>query len=1185
MTDRSKQISNPFSNGSGGAHFENRVQTSFAILMLTGGFSPCLPTWPIIEIKLQGKYDGYETDDLIVYCEEPISRKKAKLIGQIKHSINITNGDGTFGEVIQAAWSDFNNPKIFTEGSDVIALICGPLSGTDTNSVRPLLEQARSSKNSEDFVKRIERGKFTSNDQREKLKVFKTHLKSANNETDLTNDELFRFLRSFHLLIYDLDIKGVVLSLIHTLIEQYSPNNANSLWSQMYDHVSWVNKKAGFITISSMPEEISSLFKIPQKQEIPKEFIRDTIDSIPPEKIDWNSHPMATELTLACLLGSWNDNSIKDKEIISQLAGQEYINWISKLRELLQLSASPIEFNNGIWKVRDRQKLFETLSSRIFDDHLDDIKNSAITILAERDPKFELPQENRFAANIYGKIMQYSNQIRKGLAESLAIISYNKKLLKYCSTNKKEVVVILTLRDIFKDADWVLWASLSDLLPLLAESAPDEFLEIVDNNLQINPCPFDNIYSQEGGGITGWNYMTGLIWSLETLAWEENYLVRATYLLGGLANRDPGGKWINRPINSLTTIFLPWLFQTLATFDKRKVAISTLEKEYPEIEWKLVLSLLPRQHQISSGTHRPKIRKSIPQDWTNKVSVKEYRDQIEFYADLAVEKSTNNQSRLSELIKKLDNLPITALDKLLSYLTSEEIISKSAEFRSSLWNNLVTISSKHKRFSTADWAFDPKIIERIDKVADTIRPENPLFLYERLFNGHDADHFEKKGDYDNQFQILINKRKEAVGIVLATNGIDGIIHLLARVDSTSSLGFSLGSIANDSIDDQIFLIYLKSKENRIEQFIRYYIWGRFNQSGWDWVDKELSKINPLSDIAQYCIYLPFTLETWQRVTTKLGDSESIYWQNTIVNPYVANCELTIAIDKLIEYGRPYSAIDCLYKEIDSDKLLDKPRIIKALMSATTSSEITNTMTDYYITEIIKALQEDGSMDLIEMSNIEWNYIDLLDEPYGVSPKTLENRLSNDSSFFCEVIRITFQTKSDSEKEKELTHKEISNATHAWELLRRWELPPGLQSNGNFDEDKFKKWFNDSWNKSKETGHLDTTLYYIGKVLFYFPKEPTGFWMNTSIAEVLDRADTQEIRNGYYDEVFNSIGAHAVDPSGKPELDNSTVYLTRAKETEDAGYPRFANTLRKVSESFKHDAKRISEEHGKIIEEE
>jgi hypothetical protein len=155
MTQATKQQNNPFSTGGGGPNFETRVQAAFAVLMLTSGSVPCLPHWPIRKIKLQGKYAGYNTDDFIVYTKDSNSTREAKLLAQIKHSIGITEGNETFSEVIQAAWSDFQNPDVFTIGIDAFALITGPLSSTNINDVRPLLEWARYSENGEEFIAKV----------------------------------------------------------------------------------------------------------------------------------------------------------------------------------------------------------------------------------------------------------------------------------------------------------------------------------------------------------------------------------------------------------------------------------------------------------------------------------------------------------------------------------------------------------------------------------------------------------------------------------------------------------------------------------------------------------------------------------------------------------------------------------------------------------------------------------------------------------------------------------------------------------------------------------------------------------------------------------------------------------------------------------------------------------------------
>ena len=250
MSSKRKNLSNPFSTGSGGVRFESQVQASFVALMLADGFCPCMPpTWPIQKIKLQGKYDGYDTDDLIVFTKSPTLNKEAKFLGQIKRHINITYKNKIFSEVMQAAWNDFNNPEVFKEGVDQIALITGPLNDVIIRDVREILEWARDSEDAADFFKKVNRVKFSSNSKREKLNIIRTHLKEANEGNDLPDDLFWRFLKSFHLLGYDLDIRsGVILSLLHSMIKQFNTDQANAIWSQIVSEVQSKNQNAGTIT-------------------------------------------------------------------------------------------------------------------------------------------------------------------------------------------------------------------------------------------------------------------------------------------------------------------------------------------------------------------------------------------------------------------------------------------------------------------------------------------------------------------------------------------------------------------------------------------------------------------------------------------------------------------------------------------------------------------------------------------------------------------------------------------------------------------------------------------------------------------------------------------------------------------------------------------------------------------------
>lgn len=261
MTQTEKQQSSPASTGPLGGNFETRVQAAFAVLMLTGRVAPCLPPGLITKIKLQGHYAGFNVDDFIVFTEDSQTGEKAKLLAQIKHAIHITKSDKVFGEVIQAAWNDFKNPDIFTQKTDVIALITGPLNSSDTNHVRPILEWARTSENEEEFLFKVNKERVSSETKKDKLKVFQIHLKNANGGTEVSDKQLWEFLKCFYLLGYDLDSEASsTLSLLQSLIAQYSEGNPSSLWNDIVVMLQSFDQNIGTLTLENIPETVRNSF-------------------------------------------------------------------------------------------------------------------------------------------------------------------------------------------------------------------------------------------------------------------------------------------------------------------------------------------------------------------------------------------------------------------------------------------------------------------------------------------------------------------------------------------------------------------------------------------------------------------------------------------------------------------------------------------------------------------------------------------------------------------------------------------------------------------------------------------------------------------------------------------------------------------------------------------------------------
>ena len=849
-------------------------------------------------------------------------------------------------------------------------------------------------------------------------------------------------------------------------------------------------------------------------------------------------------------------------------------SWISEIREVLQHPSSPISLKDGLWRVKERTNLWQTLGSRVSDDYLDRLRQCAVAVLAERDPQFELPSHERYAAPIHGKVLKHSPELRQGLAESLALLGTQSSAFRHCSQHKPENTAILAIREIFANADWVLWGSLDRLLPILAEAAPDEFLSAVEQALRQSPCPFDELFSQEGTGIFDGIYHAGLLWALETLAWDAEFFVRVCVTLGELASRDPGGNRGNRPANSLATILLPWLPQTTASIEKRKVALRTLQREFPAVAWRLLLNLLPERHQTSMHTRKPAWRNTIPDDWKDGVSGQEYWRQVSSYAYMAVEMASNDMDKLKELIDRLDKLTPTAFDKVLEYLSSEAISSQPEDQRADLWEQLTMFAQKHRSFPDADWSLPDESVSRIEDVAAQIIPVSPSFRHRIMFIGNRYDLYPRDGDLDQRMKRLEERRLQAIKEILSYGGVDAVIQFAESVKQPEHVGNALGVVAEAETDEGILPALLQTDSEKLTQFVGSYVWSRHEGNGWEWVDGLDRSHWSGPQVGRFLSYLPFTADTWERVADWLGENERVYWETTQPNSFVVDSEAGFGIDKLIDYGRPKAAILCLeYKNTIDSRLASR-----ALLAALTSTEHFQMDPDG-IVWIIKALQDDPRTNPEDLFRIEWLYLTLLDHHHGASPKTLENRLASDPNFFCEVIQTIYRSRKEDRSPTEPTRQDQDIAVQAWRLLQEWRTPPGAQPDAPFSPDHFEQWLAQVKETCSESGHLEVALNNIGQVLIHCPPDPDGLWIHHAVAEELSDRNAEKMREGYSTGIFNSRGAHMVDPTGKPERELAEQWRKKAEDVENAGYQRFATTLRRLAEGYDREAERIVAENN------
>ncbi|MCI5150476.1 MAG: hypothetical protein D3916_14005, partial [Candidatus Electrothrix sp. MAN1_4] len=494
------------------------------------------------------------------------------------------------------------------------------------------------------------------------------------------------------------------------------------------------------------------------------------------------------------------------------------------------------------------------------------------------------------------------------------------------------------------------------------------------------------------------------------------------------------------------------------------------------------------------------------------------------------------------------------------------------------------------RFTDGLSSSEEDFILSLESVAEKIAPSDPLNLYQRLFDKRDFDLYEKNGNLESQRKKLAERRKQAINEILTSGGIDSVIRFSNLVESPFTVGTILADLTNIETDTILLPTYLKKSEGDVSSFfIRGYIQHRYFNKGWPWVDS-LNKSDWNSrQLFEFLCFLPFTNGTWERVATWLGDAEELYWLKVNADPYqdshIKSRTLSIAIEKLVKYGRPYAAIHCLHLMFHNKEQIDAAQCVRVLLAAVSSTEPHHLFEAYDAAELIKMLQANKEARKDDLYKVEWAYLSLLDGRHhgGVRPKLLENRLANEPDFFCEVVRFICRSKNRDIPDNKFSEQEKNIAKNAWRLLYNWRTPPGIQEDGSFDRTHFSGWLKRVKELCAESGHLDVALRRIGEKLVYCPSDPNGLWIDSTVATILNEKDADEMRNSFRIGLFNSRNdsrlLRAVDPTGKPERKLAEKYRQQAEDVENEGYHRLAATLRDLAKSYDRDAERIIAEHA------
>lgn len=283
----------------------------------------------------------------------------------------------------------------------------------------------------------------------------------------------------------------------------------------------------------------------------------------------WASPETSQPIAALILIGQWDSDNESDREIVAHVTGQAYETVERYLISLTLVEDPPITKIGNRWCLVSHEEAWELLAPQLTATDIDRFKRTATEVFNQISPEFNLPIKKRVLANLTGKVLPHSKTIRKGIAQSLAIMTVHYDRVKH--DRNTQYIPRQILSDILEDGgNWQIWATLNPELKVLAEASPEAFMDAVERSLDSVSSPFEELFGQESDLILGAiPPHVGLLSALEILAWSQEYFSRVVKILARLAEVVSGGQIANGPVEILQKLFLPWIrFSEMSDTDR-----------------------------------------------------------------------------------------------------------------------------------------------------------------------------------------------------------------------------------------------------------------------------------------------------------------------------------------------------------------------------------------------------------------------------------------------------------------------------------------------------------------------------------------------------------------------------------------------------------------------------------------
>ncbi|RAS38343.1 hypothetical protein BX591_102641 [Paraburkholderia bryophila] len=907
---------------------------------------------------------------------------------------------------------------------------------------------------------------------------------------------------------------------------------------------------------------------------------------------DWCASSEVPHTVPAVFAAGWDDNLASDKDALSLLSLCSYSAFRSSVAKHIASDPPLLQRVGNIYSVLAPTVAFALMAKSITKEQLLALEDAIADVFSRIDSKLVETWETAPSVPLSSAPEHHSDWLRRGLLETLLRISVFSDVLDAADVAHEfggcqAFVDRVAQKNSYFRSEPRFLAALSENLPLLAEAAPIPFVEALEELLQGSASASAVAPLFADRGLFGPVMHAGVLWALECLAWSPDLLPRVAVILARLSELDTGARVVNRPSNTLRSIFLAWNPGTSASLAQRIEILHILNEQVPATTWQLAHHLLPQPYDSSTSTYEP-MWKDFGRSNRERPTATSVRESYRAYVEFTLQLSNGDLSRQKTLLERYPELSPEHRSVLCDQLLgSAKIADISDSVREQVWDSVRRLAAKHRRFSKAQWAMRPADIDAIEAVGKLFRPTSRLTEIQWLFDENFPDAAGLTDDFESAQHRLDEMRDEAMR-ELAADGITAIDELFKRTKRP----YLVAQQVAVSLDDTASVIDLLSgwavrMTSSDKLGIRSLCAARYfkHKEKWTRVIKAAAEKRrwPACTLGLCLADYPDEALTLEQVKTLSEEAGACYWKNR--SEYLRTTDSAVAIaiaGGLIAHGRAIGLVNQKLAILGTTVAMAAMRAALSELVAL-SSPVSDSMLGYNLKENLNWLSKEGETPKVELAKMEFSLLPvLLDELHDGEQLLIHRALAENPELFvsvvCEIYRPAHQAEDDIEDNPQSSEFERQRATVAWSVLREWRTPPGVNGSGRLDYSLLMAWLTEARRGADVADRAEVGDHCIGAVLFHTPGEHgSGDWPSTTLNRALEELASDAVESGLEVEAYNARGVttRAMLEGGHQERDLAAQWTARANALPSR-WQRAKRMCERIATSWAQTAKQMDE---------